>query len=628
MPIPSQTLPEVGTRPMGAPQINVDSRGAFGEAVGTGLQQVAGGVQQLAEAAHEAKAKADISNTMARLGEARAGVSKVLYSTAPDASGQPVGFVWKEGHRALEGHEDAYRGIQSAIADAAAGLVNDEQRRLFQQHADGLVREAQQQIELHSGKQIQVAQANDFKSLESATVAGAAARAIADPTGAVASALKDIDSLDLPTRLDAQHRGLGTQAEDEQVRAGKAAVASATLNALIASKTPAALRSAQALLAVTRPWLGPEAAQYDHNLRTIQDDQASAIAAFRYANDAVTARDVNGAPLQIDDAKAFAALDADFEAGNIPPERWKLTRAQLQERIKDLNESAKQVVGNYAAKAMQQFMAPGPGGKPRLSLAAVDSDTRAWLTDPAHGEEAAKVWEQLVKWDNENSERSRRMAQMPTPDQDARALALRRALARPEDAAKIRSMSTADLIGLTMGTVAIPGEEGAPAVAISSRDFPEIRNELGSNAKPPPPEQIIDPKTVAQQEFEDAFGLKRIPSKRWTAPQSEALRQTTDEVSRWVNSEIAKGRKPTDADIREHLSGKGGILQRLDRKRILGIEYGPGSPLEAGTAQRTPAPARGGTPSPPVPGAKRVTDGKQHAWLPPGTAMPTGWREE
>jgi hypothetical protein len=37
----------------------------------------------------------------------------------------------------------------------------------------------------------------------------------------------------------------------------------------------------------------------------------------------------------------------------------------------------------------------------------------------------------------------------------------------------------------------------------------------------------------------------------------------------------------------------------------------------------TPAPRR-----PPVPGAVHVTDGKQGAWLPPGTTMPQGWRAD
>jgi hypothetical protein len=311
-------------------------------------------------------------------------------------------------------------------------------------------------------------------------------------------------------------------------------------------------------------------------VRGLENQRAAAAAAFRYADGATDPAN----PRRIAKTKAYDLLEADVKAGKLTPEAAIETGRLLGEVIKDRNDAAKDALGEVAGVALDEFMAIGPDGQPRLSFSNLHPETL--LTLRSFGKDGQEVIEHLVRWDTSAASQARADRQLPTADQDARALAIERAVRRDPDT--FRKMKTADLLAILTGRAQVPGEADAPAVALSSRDLPRIRDMLGANAAQPSTVQIVSPQTIAQQEFERAFGLTNMPSKRWSEAQRKALSTVTDEVARWVNGERAKGRDPSDDQIRAHLVEQGGLLHRLDRKTILGIPYGPRTPLEAGEA--------------------------------------------
>jgi hypothetical protein len=307
-------------------------------------------------------------------------------------------------------------------------------------------------------------------------------------------------------------------------------------------------------------------------VRDMQAKRDAATRAFEYAGQAQDERN----PLRINEARATSLLEADVKAGKLSPEASLETRRLLQEHIRDRNDAAKQQLGKVAGDAMSQFMAIGPDGRPRMSFSNLLPETLRELR--TYGEEGEQVIAQLIRWDQANETHERQKRQMPSAAEDARALAFERAIRREPET--FRKMPTADLLAILTGNAPIPGEADAPAVAVSSRDLPHLRDMLGANAAEPQGVQVTSPGTIAQQEFERAFGLEKIPSKKWTPTQRQGLTQVTDEVARWVNGERAAGRPVTDDLIRDHLTGEDGMLHRLDRKSFLFVPYGPRTPLE------------------------------------------------
>lgn len=335
-----------------------------------------------------------------------------------------------------------------------------------------------------------------------------------------------------------------------------------------------------------------------HGVEEIEKKRLAAASALGYANAATSTAN----PRRVDQQKAYDALDADVAAGTLSPEAALDVRRLLGEVIRDRDEAAKAALSELAGRALGEFMAIGPDGKPRLRFSNVSPEVLIDLGE--FGQDGQAVVEHLVRWDQSNEQRDRQLRQLPTPDQDARALAMERAIRRDPDT--FRKMATVDLLAVMTGKAPVPGEEDAPAVALSSAHLPQIRTMLAANAAPPNAVNVVPPGKIAQEEFERAFGLENMKSKRWTDEQRKALSAVTDDVAKWVNSERAKGRDPSDDEIRKHLVGEGGLLQRLDRKKILGlIPVGPKTPLherlKGGPESPAPSlPAGGGPPAAPA----------------------------
>lgn len=304
---------------------------------------------------------------------------------------------------------------------------------------------------------------------------------------------------------------------------------------------------------------------------------------------------------KINEGEAYKALNAHFApTGKLAarPELWDDANRILNQGIAQKKTERAQALGDTAGQALDEFMAIGPDGQPHMSFLNVKQQTLAGLR--TFGKDGEDVIAQLVRWDQANDMHERNRRQLPSPSEDARALAIERSLRRDPDT--YRKMPTAELLAVLTGRSPVPGEPDAPAVAVSSRDLPKLRDILGANAATPPSVQVTSPETIASQEFERSFGLQSIPSKRWTPKQREAFTQVTDEVARWVNGERAAGRHPTDDQIRDHLTGQGGLLHKLDRKSILGVQYGPRTPLEQ-RIEGGAAPAPAGPPTQTAPGA-------------------------
>jgi hypothetical protein len=282
---------------------------------------------------------------------------------------------------------------------------------------------------------------------------------------------------------------------------------------------------------------------------------------------------------QVNEGAAFKALNAHFAPeGKLAarPELWDDANRILNQGIGQAKAQRQQALGELGGAALDEFMGIDASGKPHMSFLNVRPQTQAGLR--ALGKDGEEVLAQLVRWDQANDMHERNRRQLPSPSEDARALAIERSLRR--DPEVYRKMPTAQLLAVLTGKAPVPGEPDAPAVSVSSRDLPKLRDMLGANAAAPSAIQVTSPETIAQQEFERSFGLGKMPSKRWSPAQREALTKVTDEVARWVNSERAGGRHPTDDQIRAHLTAPGGLLHKLDRKTMLGFPYGPRSPLE------------------------------------------------
>ena len=364
--VPMQQLPEVGQRPLGAPQIHVDTRGAFGEGVATGLEQLAGGVSHLATAAQEAKAKADVANVDLALADLKNGVIDTLDSTEVDpTTGQRRGFRWKQGRDAAAASADTLQQIQKTRDSIASSLTNEEQKQLYLRHSNGVLLDAHRQIEVHAGQAIQQAQAADYKALSAATLNSVSVQAF-DPVARE----REIASLEPRIRLEAAHQGLSSETANELVREWRAQAAGVVLNQYLARQDGT---GAAAYFATVKDTLGVQAAKYEHDVLQVSQAQEGELLARK-----AIAGAVDPASGRVDEQKAIAAIDA-LPVGPVAD----AARARLEHRLGVIEKVQTKAVTDLVNTAISQFLQGGH------SLTAVASDVKARILNPISGKPEA-----------------------------------------------------------------------------------------------------------------------------------------------------------------------------------------------------------------------------------------------
>lgn len=105
----------------------------------------------------------------------------------------------------------------------------------------------------------------------------------------------------------------------------------------------------------------------------------------------------------------------------------------------------------------------------------------------------------------------------------------------------------------------------------------------------------------------------------------------TDEIRQFIDSELAtvkvvgsSGRFWPDGTVRRIEYERNAAYRGLTAVPVdPSVQTAPAIPQVQAATPVAP-PAR----QPPVPGAKHITDGKRGAWLPPGNALPAGWKED
>jgi hypothetical protein len=593
VPIPTIPLPSATTDPLRVPYDNRRvSPDEFGASIGRGIEQTANAAANaLKPVAQRARDEADVLAAQdAETTWGQETLGKLHGTTDPTTGKFQPGFLQSRGKQSLAVSASLLQDLEQSRQQIASGLVNDRQKRLFLGRTQGLLLGFDRTIETHTGEQVTYLLREGTKTNLEMAISSAAGSVIT-PAGQVdlVGAEYQVDlSRDWLQVAAEQQAGLDGEDAARFVREGQGTIGQAVMGRLLATGHA---EEARTFLEARRDIFDEKkAAEFEHHISTVVENRKSVLAAQAYTKGAVEARDGNGAPLAVDEARAFAALDADLEAGTISPELWKLTREQLRARVSDVKDSAKQVVGTYAAKAMQAFMAPGADGKPRLSLAAVPPDVRAWLTDPTHGDDAAKVWEQLVRWGQTAEERERSLRQLPTPEQAQNFLELHTDMMRHP--AKYRAMPPAAFAA-----------DWLRNDRLSLRDYNQVADDFARLNQAPNAEELVAPRQMLIDEATDA-GLIAREKRRQTSEQATALVELERRVEQEaVRLQALTGKKPDPVELRRFTRGE---LQKVEVQRLFGLTTAHIPKVEAevrgeqfiGPAQGPAAPPPSPTPAP------------------------------
>src|SRR5512141_1687612 len=315
MAIPVQRLPDVQTRPTGAPQVSVDTRGAFGESVAHGLGQLGQAAGELGSAVAAYKDKADT-----------AWVLDAEEQFHQAASQQETRVLTEKGRTAASVSADASAQIDKARQKLLGSANNEEQARLFALRTGRIADTYHRSIERHVAGQIDDAEKVSAESIANGNLTRIGA-AYNDPdrvealTIEAATALrKRLAPYDDPNAEPGQK---ASEIAEAQYRK-KAAVT--VLNGYLGAKDDAGARAAFSAL---KPVLGEDAPAIEQHLNLLEQQQT----AYRTSQKILAnpANLIPGTKLP-DMTKVGAALQAEKIAD---AETYAKTRALLNGEIHD-----------------------------------------------------------------------------------------------------------------------------------------------------------------------------------------------------------------------------------------------------------------------------------------------------
>jgi hypothetical protein len=192
-----QQLPTVAPGSQPVPSIHVDTRGAFGEEVGQGVEQL--GLQGF-HVALEAKAQADVSAVEDGDTQLQKHIVDTLYG---DVNQPGSGFLKQKADNAVASSTATMEGLQKKRDQILSGLANGAQQEAFRRRSDSYLLHAQREIESHTAQQIDVSHQESFQAGE-AQAQDTAARAYNNPA-ARAKAISDFEPF---VMAEARRRGL------------------------------------------------------------------------------------------------------------------------------------------------------------------------------------------------------------------------------------------------------------------------------------------------------------------------------------------------------------------------------------------------------------------------------------
>lgn len=345
--IPTYDSPQVRSRPLGAPRLS--SVGSSGlEAVGAGLQQAGGVMNQVAERAHAQAAAADATNGETELEQVH---TRIFF----DAD---TGLFHKKNKDAFAAEAPAFETLAKERERIARGLGSDRAREIFtlraQRSEAGLRRQTENYLAREAEAALQESSRGRIAVGEDTIAQGAWAdtKAVEDQAGMMASA-----AMALATTPEGQ----AAAKNDALQRAYSTAI-----NMRLANGDA---QGAQELLATHGDKLGVQASALRKRVQVeLQAGQAAREAAALIDG----ARDEQG---RVDGAKVMAQLDA----GVAPP-----VRELALERLKLADESMKRQSDARYNELVALHERVGTVNHPGIR------GLKEWFLDPANG--ATERW--------------------------------------------------------------------------------------------------------------------------------------------------------------------------------------------------------------------------------------------
>lgn len=413
--IPLQTLPTVAPEQGPNPRLSLDSRGAFGEALGAAGSEVAQAVGKIATVA---KQRADLAAVEDAETEFEKTVQAQLYGAPNPSNGSTTpldyqpdartqGFLQTQGHDALERSADVIAQLGKARDQIMGNLTDDGQRAAFKRRTDGSILMAQQHVEQHVAGQSQVVEGQAFEARR-ATALDSIANGYNLP-GVVA---RERQNLEPAVMLEAKRRGLEGSGQYPPAEGTPAAmfldawrkdVAKTVLDRMLSDKDTTKARSFMAQPLVpggpsVSDTLGQEADRYVAKIQAVgeMDD------AYNAAQGIIDGlKDPETGKVNEEAARAKVA--------ELPPAKRRETRSVLESLLGHERESWKKSVDDAWDKAKTAYLS-GPGG--RAALQRIDGGLAGWLVV-----NAPDTWRHLQDWADQD-DRERDNAK-PTPSQEA-----------------------------------------------------------------------------------------------------------------------------------------------------------------------------------------------------------------
>jgi hypothetical protein len=413
--IPLQSLPTVSPEQGPTPQFSLDSRGAFGEAVGNAGQEVA---QTIGKVAVVAKQRADLAAVEDAETEFEKTVQSQLYGAPNSANGSTTplnyqpdartqGFLQTQGHDALERSADVIAQLGKARDQIMGNLTDDGQRAAFKRRTDGSILMAQQHVEQHVATQSQVVEGQSFEARRAVAL-----DSIANGYNLPGVVARERQNLEPAVMLEAKRRGLEGATTYPPAEGTPAAVfldswrrdvAKTVLDRMLSDKDTTKARAfmAQPLVAggpSVSDTLGQEADRYVAKIQAVgeMDDAYNAAQGI-----------VDG--LKDPETGKVDEVAARAKVAELPPSKRRETRSVLESILGHERESWKKQVDDAWDKAKTAYLA-GPGG--RAALQRIDGGLAGWLVV-----NAPDTWRQLQNWADQD-DRERDNAK-PTPSQEA-----------------------------------------------------------------------------------------------------------------------------------------------------------------------------------------------------------------
>jgi hypothetical protein len=377
-----QTLPTVLPQQGPTPQFNLNPRGAFGEELSGAA---AGAALLLGKHALEAKRNADVAVVEDAETELQKRVTGRLYGTK-DAPG----FLFQQGHGALEQSASTLEQLQKDQQQIADGLTDEGQRAAFRRRTDGTLVQAQRHVETHVGQQRQIVEGQAFEGRRAAAL-----DAIAngyDQPGVIDRERQNMEPLFMQ---EARRRGL-EGADTYPPKEGTPAavflglwrkdVAKTVVERLLAAKEGEA---AQGYL--SKPMvpggptagevLGTEADKYVERIGHVQ----AQVDAFDRAQQAVDAsRDPKTGKVNEQNARALIR--------GAPKAYRREAVSNLEGLLQSEREGWNATIKDHWDSAKTAYLG-GPDQRGRKGLAAIDGKTSSWLIN-----NAPDTWKHLLDW--------------------------------------------------------------------------------------------------------------------------------------------------------------------------------------------------------------------------------------